>query len=124
MSEYELADLTGEAIGNFLTSFTIFISIVTAYVVAAFAAGKRLSKAQVLIVNVCFLMAGSAIGLLSLLIFQVFLRRAQALATIDEVGVGSPVTVDFTWVLAILYVVLVSGSLVFMGSVRKALSDK
>ena len=124
MSEYELADLAGVAMSNFLTSFTVFVSIVTAYVVAAFAAGKRLSKVQVSIVNVCFLMASGAIGLLSLLIFQVFLRRAQALTAISEANLGSPITVDFTWVLVILYLVLIGGSLLFMRSVRRTLSGE
>ena len=124
MSEYELPDLAGVAMSNFLTSFTVFVSIVTAYVVAAFAAGKRLSKVQVSIVNVCFLMASGAIGLLSLLIFQVFLRRAQALTAISEANLGSPITVDFTWVLVILYLVLIGGSLLFMRSVRRTLADE
>ena len=116
MSEYELADLTGAAMTNFLTSFTVFVSIVTAYVVAAFAAGKKLSKFQVSIVNTCFIVASGAIGLLSVLIFQVFLRRAQALG---ESEVASPITLDFTWVVATLYVVLISGSLIFMRNVRQ-----
>ncbi len=124
MSEYELADLAGVAMSNFLTSFTVFVSIVTAYVVAAFAAGKRLSKFQVSIVNVCFLMASGAMGLLSLLIFQVFLRRAQALTADSGASLGSPITVDFTWVLVTLYLVLIGGSLLFMRSVRRTLADE
>ena len=62
MSEYELAELAGLAMSNFLTTFTVFVSIVTAYVIAAFAAGQRLSKLQVSIVNSCFLIASGAIG--------------------------------------------------------------
>jgi hypothetical protein len=116
MTEYELADLTGSAMSNFLTSFTVFVSIVTAYVIAAFTTGKRLSKVQFYVVNTCFVLASSAIGLLSVLIFQVFLRRAQALG---ESEVASPVTVDFTWVVTLLYVVLVCGSLFFMRNVRQ-----
>lgn len=116
MTEYELADLTGAAMSNFLTSFTVFVSIVTAYVIAAFTAGKRLSKTQMYVVNTCFVLASSAIGLLSVLIFQVFLRRAQALG---ESQVASPVTLDFTWVVTTLYVVLVFGSLFFMRNVRQ-----
>ena len=122
MTEFELADLAGAAMSNFLTSFTVFVSIVTAYVVAAFAAGKKLTTAQVSIVNVCFLLASGAMGLLSLLIFQVFLRRAQALAAIGETNVDSPVTVDFTWVVAILYLVLIGGSFAFMRNARKTTS--
>ena len=120
MTEYELADLTGAAMSNFLTSFTVFVSVVTAYVIAAFTAGKRLSKPNVYVVNTCFLMASGAIGLLSVLIFQVFLRRAQALG---ESEVASPVTLDFTWVVATLYVVLVCGSLIFMRNVRQTTTN-
>ena len=115
MTEYELADLAGVAMGNFLTSFTVFVSIVTAYVIAAFSAGDRLTRLQAAIVNSCFLLASSAIGLLSILIFQAFLRRARALG---ESGVASPITLDFTWIVSLLYLVLVAGSLAFMFSVR------
>jgi hypothetical protein len=121
MSEYELADLTGGAMSDFLTSFTVFVSIVTAYVVAAFVAGKKLSRSQVATVNVRFLIASGAIGLLSILIFQAFLGRAQALGGSE---VASPILVDFTWVVATLYVVLICGSLVFMRSVQRTLADE
>jgi hypothetical protein len=120
VTEYELADLTGAAMSNFLTSFTVFVSIVTAYVFAAFTAGKRLSKQQVYVVNTCFLMASGAIGLLSVLIFQVFLRRARALG---ESEIAGPVTLDFTWVVATLYVVLVCGRLFFMRNVRQTTTN-
>ena len=120
MSEYELADIAGVPMGNFLASFTVFISIVTAYVVAAFTAGKRLSTVQVTVVNICFLIAAGAIGSLSILIFQAFLRRAQALG---ESEVASPVTVDFTWAVIVLYVILICASLIFMRSVRTSAPD-
>ncbi len=80
MSEFELAELAGMAMSNFLPSFTVFISIVTVYVVAAFAAGRKLTRLQVSVVNTCFLIASVAIGLLSVMIFRVFLLRTQALA--------------------------------------------
>lgn len=121
MSEYELADLTTAAMSNFLTSFTVFVSIVTAYVIAAFTAGKRLTRLQVYIVSGCFLVASGAMGLLSVLIFQVFLARAEALG---NSGVASPVTVDFTWVVATLYAVLICGSLIFMNNVRQTPSPE
>ena len=80
MSEFELSELAGTSMSNFLTSFTVFVSIVTAYVVAAFAAGRKLTRLQVSVVNTCFLIASGAMGLLSVGIFRVFLERTQALA--------------------------------------------
>jgi hypothetical protein len=124
MSEFELSELAGAAMSNFLTSFTVFVSIVTAYVVAAFGAGVKLTKLQVSIVNVCFLIASGAIGLLSVLIFQVFLRRAQAIGALNDPNVGVVLIVDFTWVVAALYVILVCGSLAFMWNVRQPKSNK
>lgn len=121
MSEYELADLTTAAMSNFLTSFTVFVSVITAYVVAAFTAGKRLTKLQLYIVNGCFLIASSTMGLLSVLIFQVFLGRSRALG---DSAVAGPLTVDFTWIVATVYVVLICGSLLFMRNVRGAPSDE
>ena len=116
MSEYELAELTTGAMSNFLTSFTVFVSIVTAYAITAFSAGKRLSRVQVSVINTCFLLACCAIGLLSVLIFQVFLRRAQALSSLNESVTGS--IVDFTWVVSALYVILTCGCIIFMRNVR------
>lgn len=119
MSEFELAELAGMAMSNFLTSFTVFVSIVTAYVVAAFAAGRKLTKLQASVVTTCFLIASVAIGLLSVLIFRVFLLRTNALAQLNSSDIDVGVVVDVTWAVAILYVILVCGSLVFMRNVRQ-----
>jgi len=118
MSEYELADLAASTMSNFPTSFTIFVSIVTAYVIAAFVAGERLSKIQVAIVNACFLIAGGAIGLLSVMAFQVFLRRVRAMRELADAVASGGIVLDFTWPVTTLYVVLVCGSLAFMWNVR------
>lgn len=120
MSEFELAELAGTAMSNFLTSFTVFVSIVTAYVVAAFAAGRKLTKLQVSVVTTCFLIASVAIGLLSVMIFRVFLLRTNALAQLNSSDIDVGVVVDVTWAVAILYVILVCGSLVFMRNVRQS----
>lgn len=124
MSEFDLAELAGTAMSNFLTSFTVFVSIVTAYVVAAFGAGRKLTKLQISIVNTCFLIASGAMGLLSVLIFQVFLRRAQALGELNNAVIGVGPVVDFTWVVAVLYVILICGSLAFMWNVRQPGSNE
>jgi hypothetical protein len=121
MSEYELAELTTGTMSNFLTSFTIFVSIVTAYVITAFAAGQKLSGIQVSVVNTCFLIGCGSMGLLSVLIFQVFLRRVEALNSMSG-SLAGPV-VDFTWFVAALYIVLTVGSFIFMWNVRNPSSN-
>ena len=124
MSEFELAELAGTAMSNFLTSFTVFVSIVTAYVVAAFAAGRKLTELQVSVVTTCFLIASVSMGLLSVFIFRVFLLRTRALAQLNNPDIGVGVVVDVTWAVAILYVILVCGSLVFMRNVRQSNANK
>ena len=57
MTEYEVADIAASVLANFLTSLTVFLSIVSAYVISAFVAGQRLTKIQLSIVNLCFLVA-------------------------------------------------------------------
>ena len=57
MTEYEIADITASVISNFLTSLTVFLSIVCAYVISAFGAGKRLTKIQLSIINLCFVVS-------------------------------------------------------------------
>jgi len=117
MDEYQLSDLAQSQMGNFLTSFTVFVSIVTAYVVAAFVAGSRLTRIQLLTVNFCFLLSAGTIGLLSFFLFQRFLvlvRTMQALQT----EVPQVPLLDFSWIVAVIYGALVLGSLVFMNNVR------
>jgi hypothetical protein len=62
MTEYELSDYTSSIMGNFLTALTVYFSVVTVYVVAAFAAGSRLTKIQLVIVNTCFTVAAGELG--------------------------------------------------------------
>jgi hypothetical protein len=59
MTEYEVA---ASALANFLTSLTVFLSIVSAYVISAFVAGEGLSRIQLLVVNLCFLVSARILG--------------------------------------------------------------
>jgi hypothetical protein len=118
MDEYQLSDLAQGQMSNFLTSFTVFVSIVTAYVVAAFAAGSRLTRLQLLTVNFCFLLSAGAIGLLSFFLFQRFLALVLSMQTLQTEVPQVPL-IDFSWFIAALYVALVLGSLIFMTNVRR-----
>lgn len=118
MDEYQLSDLASGQMSNFLTSFTVFVSIVTAYVVAAFAAGSRLTRLQLLTINFCFLLLACAIGLLSFLLFQRFLALVLSMQTLQTEVPQVPL-IDFSWFIAALYVALILGSLIFMTNVRR-----
>jgi hypothetical protein len=116
MSEYELADYTNSLMNTFLTTFTMFMSIVTAYVVTAFAAGNRLTQFQFAVVNVIYLIATGVIGLLAIIVFRRFFAHAIIVAT--PVGDGVETAVDFTIPIGLIFISMVVGSLMFMWSVR------
>ena len=114
MTEYEIADLTASVLSNFLTSFTVFLSIVSAYVISAFAAGEKLTKIQLSIVNLCFLVA---VGILGFLVISLY-RRFHDLALSIGLARGYIVAVDFTWPLCALLLAIILGCFVFMWSAR------
>lgn len=114
MTEYEIADIAASVLANFLTSFAIFLSIVSAYVISAFIAGQRLSHTQLLIVNMCFLISMGILGDLIVSLFRRFFGLVQSL----QVERGLIGEVDFTWPLSLLLLFMTLGSLIFMWSVR------
>ena len=116
MTEYEIADITASVLSNFLTSLTVFLSIVSGYVISAFVAGTRLTKTQLTIVNLCFL---ASVGILGYLIVSLF-TRFFALAKSINVEQGYIAAVDFTWPLCMLLIAIVIGCYIFMWNVRNS----
>lgn len=114
MSEYEVAELTAAVLSNFLTALTVFLSIVSAYVISAFSAGARLTKIQLSIINICFVLA---VGILGFLVVSLY-RRFYALAGSINVERGTIAAIDFSWPLCVLLLVMVVGCFIFMWSVR------
>ena len=114
MTEYEVADLTATVLSNFLTSFTVFLSIVSAYVIAAFSAGGRLTRVQLHIVNLCFF---TAVGILGFLVVSLY-RRFFSLAQSIHVERGTITAIDFSLPLCALLLVMIIGCFAFMWNVR------
>lgn len=113
--DYGLADYTSSLMSNFLAAITIYFSVVTAYVVAAFAAGDRLTKLQLAIVNACYGIAAMIMGSLSVLIFDRFFSFAKQMGNPED----AIEPVDLTLPLGLLVLIIFAGSLTFMWSVRK-----
>ncbi len=122
MTEYELADYTATLMSNFLSAITIFFSIVTAYVVAAFISGDRLTKLQLVVVNATFTIAAGVMGTLSFLIFSRFFELARLTQSQSQSPIATPL-VDFGLPLAILIIAMYIGGLIFMWSVRRKSDD-
>ena len=114
MSEYELLDYTATLMGNFQSALALYFTIVTAYVVAAFAAGDRLTRLQLHVVNACFFIASGIVGSLAVFIFARFYSFASQAAVPDRT-----LLIDYRWPLGILVLAVFSGCLIFMWSIRK-----
>jgi hypothetical protein len=114
MTEYEVAKLAAAVLANFLMAFTVFLSIVSAYVLSAFAAGDRLTRIQLSIVNACFL---ASVGIFGFLILSLY-RRFFALAESIEVEKGWIAAMDFSWPLGGLLTAIIIGCFVFMWNAR------
>jgi hypothetical protein len=119
MTEYETASLTASVLSNFLTSLTVFLSIVSAYVISAFSGGKRLTRTQLCIINPCFLVA---VGILGFMVISLY-RRFYALGQSIEVKRGWIAAFDFSVPLSTLLIAIVLGCLVFMWSIRREDDD-
>lgn len=115
MIDYGLAEYATSVMGNFLSAITIYFSIATAYVVAAFAAGPRLTTLQLAIVNTGFTIAAGTMGTLSVLLWSRFFELA---GQGQEIGAETPL-VDFSIPLGVLVIIVFLGCVVFMWSVRR-----
>ena len=119
MTEYEVADIAAAVMANFLTSLTVFLSIVSAYVISAFVAGERLSKIQLSIINLCFMAATGILGYLVVSLYRRFFALAQSI-NVDRGPIGD---VDFFWPLCALLIAIVFGCFIFMWNVRSGDDD-
>lgn len=57
MTEYELTDAINSTMSVYSGAFTLYLTIVSAYLIAGFVAGDRLTKDQFVIVSVLFFFA-------------------------------------------------------------------
>ncbi len=120
MNEYELADYTTSVMGNFLTAISIYFTVATAYVIAAFSAGARLSKLQIIIVNVSFTIAAGIMGALSIIIFDRFFELAMHSR---GTALSTTTLIDFTLPISFLVIAIYLGCLAFMWNIRSDQSD-
>ena len=123
MNEFEIAEMSALAMGNFLTTFGVFLSIASAYLAAAYLVGAKLTKLQITIVNGSYLIATSILGYLVCANFRVFFIWASSNpdGIIRQSGRG-PILIDFTWPLLVLLLIIVAGSFTFMYSIRSGRS--
>ena len=80
MSEYELSELSADYLNGAMGAISLYITVVTAYLVAAFSAGKRLNSSEYLIVTVLFVLSASffIFGSVALLSRQLYIVEKHA----------------------------------------------
>ncbi len=119
MTAYEASDLLNGVMSNQLASAAFFITVVSAYLVAAYAVGEKLTKYQVFFINFTFCLfvmtnlAGSASFLD--LIYQYDSIRAEMLSGAEPLASVSHLAL---WMVVGVRLLLVSGALIFMWQVR------
>ena len=84
MSEYELYEIVVGFTGNLEQSMAVLISLLSAYLVLAYAIGAKLTRFQVLFISICFTVA--YIGVLQAQIFYLdeTLQLAERLEAIRK----------------------------------------
>ena len=105
MTEFELVESIGIFLSNALSSISVYLTLVSAYLVAAFIAGSRLSRSQVIIVNTLFVTGAliftySTVGML--------LRQSYFAAKLAEIETD-------TWLAGTAPVAPVMGALLLGG---------
>lgn len=120
MNTFEIAEITAISMSNFLTSFSVFLSIASAYLVAAYLVGTKLTSLQLAIVNGSYLIATSILGFLVSANFRVFFIWASSNSEgLVRQAENRPWLIDFSLPISILLLIIVIGSLTFMYSIRK-----
>ena len=124
MNAFEIAEITASSMGNFLTSFSVFLSVASAYLVAAYLVGAKLTTFQLSIVNGSYLIATSILGYLVGANYRVFYIWASSNSEgVVRQSENRPALIDFSWPISILLLIIVIGSLAFMYSIRTGGSD-
>ncbi len=122
MTEYELVDATATYSSNFALIFTLYLTLVSGYLVTAFVAGTRLSSVQVSILNFGFIISASLMAFSALGAGIIRVHYTRELLELAADAPHRPLEWLFlSWF--ILMVVGVLASLYFVWDVRHPKSD-
>lgn len=117
MTEYELVDAIAAYSSNLVTFFTVYLTLLSGYLVTAFVAGPRLSSAQVSILNVGFFISAC---LLTFSVAGAGIIRAHYTLELLELVADSPQR-PVRWLVVAFPILMAGGvlaSLYFMWSSR------
>ena len=118
MTEFEISQQIAAAIDNSISCFTLFLSIITAYVMVAFLAGTRLTRSQLAWVNALFLLSSTAAGVTFITLGR---RVSQLVQSYDQaiqpvIFAGGAIT---NYLIPAIVIGMIFGSLHFMWGTRR-----
>ena len=123
MTESTLAEVISGAAANGMTAFTIWLSIASGYLLVAYSAGANLTRVQVSIVNVMYVVCSAIFAVLTM----VFCFRATLMAgmkskllpdSVIPLGYNQNITDVVMIGLAVIMVGGILAALYFMWTVR------
>lgn len=125
MNEYELLDLMTSTIDSMGSCFTIYLSIVSGYLIVAYLVGEKLTLAQTLIIGVLFVF-GAGLQVWGIQAYAMaireYLEQKNALSPLTEYQEGI-LNDNGGTIFATLMGVGIAASLYFMWSVRHPKSE-
>lgn len=119
MSEYQLIDTFNSTLSLLFTMFSLFITITTAYLVAAYAYGKKLTRTQCIIVSALYLVSS---GFFISTVFSAATRASYNAAMLNQVAPDYPVYLSYaaSYSLLVMMILGLAASIKFMMDIRKA----
>jgi len=114
MTEYEKFMVVAENHGLALMTITIFISIVTGYLITAYKVGAELSKTQVWFLSFIFVIFSVFTIWGSVVYFSVGDRIVSSMT-----AEASQISISPTHVVGILETIILAGCLFFMRNIRR-----
>jgi len=117
MSEADLLDTAQAVWGNYISTMGIFVSILSAYLIVAYIAGRTLTKAQVILVNVSFgvFVTFGIFGMFGFSRTGTELMLLALDASTQRKAIGITIVPELT---LIIFPILVLGSYKFMWDIR------
>ena len=117
MTEAELLESAGVAWSNFITSFSLAITIISGYLIVAYTVGSSLTRSQIILVNALFLgtMVSIVLGLNG---FGASAADFESVAWAMTSQRAFEPTPWARWGVILFVVLIVFGALQFMKDVR------
>ncbi len=122
MTEYELVDATATYASNFVLIFTLYLTLISGYLITAFVAGTRLSTVQVSILNFGFIISA---GLMAFSALGAGIIRVHYTRELLELTADAPHR-PLLWLFLSWFILMIGGvlaSLYFMWDVRHPKSE-